>query len=69
MGRHTDRTDLGVEFGAPIEFDGRADPRQAEACTDRIMRGIAAMLPERYRGAYGPGSEGQTVVARQEPTE
>ena len=28
------------------------------------MRRIAELLPERYRGAYGPGSEGEIVVAR-----
>ena len=28
------------------------------------MRRIAELLPERYRGAYGPGSEGEIVVTR-----
>ena len=30
------------------------------------MRRIAELLPERYRGAYGPGSEGEIVVTRQQ---
>ena len=30
-----------------------------------MMRHIAALLPERYCGAYGAGSEGKVVVARQ----
>ena len=34
---------------------------------DLLMRRIAELLPERYRGAYGPGSEGETVVTRQQP--
>ena len=30
------------------------------------MRKIVELLPESYRGAYGPGSEGKVVVARQQ---
>lgn len=56
---------IRVEFGEPFVMEGhRADSRGAEAATDAIMRRIAAMLPEEYRGAYGPGTEGQIVVAR-----
>ena len=33
------------------------------------MRRIAELLPERYRGAYGPGSEGEIVVARGQQAE
>ena len=36
----------------------------AEA-TDFMMRQVAALLPEAYRGAYGAGSEGQVIFARQ----
>ena len=32
---------------------------------DRLMRRIAAMLPESHRGAYGAGSEGSVVVLRE----
>lgn len=59
------RPHVRVEFGEPFTLDGlRADSRGAEAATDAIMRRIAAMLPEEYRGAYGAGSEGEIVVAR-----
>ena len=43
-----------------------ADGQSAERATDLVMRRIAALLPEGYRGAYGPGSEGTVVFARQE---
>ncbi len=59
------RPRIRVEFGEPFVFDGmRADSKGAELATDAIMRRIAAMLPESYRGAYGAGSEGEIVVAR-----
>ncbi len=59
------RPRIRVEFGQPFTLDGlRADSKGAEVATDAIMRRIAAMLPEDYRGAYGAGSEGQIVVAR-----
>ena len=59
------RPQIRVEFGEPFVMEGhRADGKGAQAATDAIMRRIAAMLPEDYRGAYGPGSEGQIVVAR-----
>ncbi|MSQ30104.1 MAG: 1-acyl-sn-glycerol-3-phosphate acyltransferase [Dehalococcoidia bacterium] len=59
------RPRIRVEFGQPFTFDGlRADSEGVEVATDAIMRRIAAMLPETYRGAYGAGSEGQIVVAR-----
>ena len=64
------RLHIRVEFGAPLHLDtAGAEARQAEAATDQMMRALAAMLPEPYRGAYGPGSEGQLVFARQEQTE
>ena len=59
------RPRIRVEFGQPFTLDGlRADSKGAEVATDAIMRRIAAMLPEDYRGSYGAGSEGQIVVAR-----
>lgn len=68
------RPRIRVVFGAPFALAAtplpgaeRADARHAEAATDEMMRRIAALLPEPYRGAYGPGSEGRIVFARQEP--
>lgn len=45
-----------VRFGDPLELS--ADP---EAGTDRVMRAIAALLPERYRGPY---ASAPPVIAR-----
>lgn len=51
------RARVEVHFGAPFGFEEVApgpdeeDPRQA--AVDAMMRRIAAMLPERYRGVYG----------------
>ncbi len=60
------RTSIRIVFGEPFELDG-GEPTadRAEVATDLMMRHIAALLPERYRGAYGPGSEGKLIVARQ----
>lgn len=63
------RPHIRVEFGPPIQLEASGDARQAEVATDRLMRGIAALLPEQYRGAYGPGSEDTVVFARQETTD
>lgn len=61
------RPRLRVVFGEPVRLDGSsADGGSAERATDLVMRRIAALLPEEYRGAYGPGSEGTVVVVRQE---
>jgi hypothetical protein len=43
-----------------------ADTRGAEEATDLMMRRVATLLPERYRGAYGAGTEGRLVFARQD---
>ena len=60
------RTSVRVVFGEPFTLaDGEPTADRAEAATDLIMRHIAALLPEEYRGAYGAGSEGKLVVARQ----
>ena len=56
-----------VEFGEPFSLEaGPPSADRAEAATDLMMRHIAELLPERYRGAYGAGSEGSIVVARQQ---
>ena len=61
------RPHLVVEFGEPFELASDvADARNAEQATDLMMRHVAALLPEQYRGAYGAGSEGTVVFARQE---
>ena len=60
------RTSIRVIFGEPFQLaDGAPSADRAEVATDLMMRHIAALLPERYRGAYGAGSEGTVVVARQ----
>ncbi|MYA18870.1 MAG: 1-acyl-sn-glycerol-3-phosphate acyltransferase [Chloroflexi bacterium] len=59
------RPTVRVRFGEPFALAGGGpSASRAEEGTDQLMRRIAALLPERYRGAYGPGSEGQIVVAR-----
>lgn len=58
---------IRVTFGPPIYLESTGgDARNAEAATDQVMRGVAALLPDSYRGAYGAGSEGTVVFARQE---
>jgi len=68
------RPRLRLEFGEPVELHvdraqgepGTAvDARRAEDATDRMMRAIAALLPEEARGAYAePRREAAPVVAR-----
>jgi len=59
------RLSVRVDFGEPFMLDGgKPTADRAEAATDLIMRRIAELMPEEYRGAYGAGSEGQLVVAR-----
>ena len=63
------RPTVRVEFGEPFSLGGEGTPtgRRAEQATDLLMRRIAELLPERYRGAYDrPGSEGEIVVTRQQ---
>jgi hypothetical protein len=47
-----------VRFGKPftLERAQRITREDVVAGTDRIMREIAALLPERYRGVYGEPS-------------
>ena len=61
------RAKVLVEFGEPFSLAGGSPTAdRAEAGTDLMMRRIAEMLPDRYRGAYGAGSEGSIVVVRQQ---
>jgi 1-acyl-sn-glycerol-3-phosphate acyltransferase len=61
------RPRLSVTFGEPFALPmTNADTQAAEEATDLMMRRVAALLPERYRGAYGAGTEGRLVFARQE---
>ena len=46
---------IGPVFGLPHQADGRLDREALEAGTERIMREIAALLPEEHRGRYGTG--------------
>ena len=60
------RLRIRVEFGEPFELAAEStDTRHAEETTDLMMRRVAALLPHSYRGAYGDGSAGTIVVARQ----
>ena len=47
-------TRVRVVFGKPFELpkDRRLSTEQVEQCTERIMKEIAALLPEEYRGFY-----------------
>ena len=47
-------TRVGVVFGKPFEVSKgqRLKAELVEQCTERIMREIAALLPEEYRGVY-----------------
>ncbi len=60
------RPTIRVEFGQPFQI---VEPSKgggtAEAETDRLMRAIAAMLPEEYRGVYGASTAGTIVVRRE----
>ncbi len=61
------RLHIRVEFGEPFTLPhsaGTAEARHAEESTDLMMRRVAELLPESYRGAYGAGSEGKLVFAR-----
>jgi len=75
------RPHIRIEYGEPMIL-GRADKddgattgsskgdasaQGAMAATDRVMREVAALLPEDQRGAYGADSAGTIVVARGTP--
>jgi 1-acyl-sn-glycerol-3-phosphate acyltransferase len=60
------RLRIRVVFGEPFQLpQSSAEARHAEEATDLMMRRVAALLPEAYRGAYGAASEGEVVFARQ----
>jgi 1-acyl-sn-glycerol-3-phosphate acyltransferase len=62
-----DRIHLDVRFGEPFRLPAEmTDARHAEEASDFMMRRVAELLPESYRGAYGPGSEDRVVFARSE---
>lgn len=53
------RARVNVVVGKPISFPaGRAGTRQLEEYTENIMRTLARMLPERYRGVYAAAVDG-----------
>jgi len=60
------RPHIRVAFGTPEVVDEpRADAHTAEVVTDRMMRRVAALLPEANRGVYGASTDGTIVVQRQ----
>lgn len=62
-----DRPRIRVEFGEPFDLPREfSDTSSAMEASDFIMRKLAELLPDSYRGAYGPGSEGTVVVRRSE---
>ena len=49
-----DRPNINVSFGEPVDLsDLENGSRDAAEATDRIMRRIAALLPEQLKGPYG----------------
>ena len=61
-----DRPKLRIEFGEPLELPQEGPSgSSAEEATDLMMRRIANLLPDRYRGVYGADTEGTIVVRRQ----
>ncbi len=48
--RRLRRSDVYLRVGAPMKMDPALS---LDENTERLMRAIAAMLPERYRGVYG----------------
>ncbi len=64
------RPHITVTFGEPFDLSGLpSDGRAAAVGTDRMMRHVAALLPEAMRGVYGAETEGQVVFARQRAAE
>ncbi len=55
------RTRVRVAFGKPFELSkGRLNTELVEEGTERIMKEIALLLPEEYRGAYAERIAGQS---------
>src|SRR5688572_19169588 len=57
------RVEYGEPFALPAELIGASKAMEA---SDYIMRRVADLLPESYRGAYGAGTEGTIVFRRSE---
>jgi 1-acyl-sn-glycerol-3-phosphate acyltransferase len=55
-------TRVGVVFGKPFELPKgrRLNAELVEECTERIMKEIAVLLPEEYRGVYAELVAGQS---------
>ena len=59
------RPKLIIRFGEPFELPQIADAQDiVEKSTDYMMRRVADLLPERYRGVYGKETKNQIVVTR-----
>jgi 1-acyl-sn-glycerol-3-phosphate acyltransferase len=57
--------DVTISYGKPMVLKpkGKKITREdIQSATDEVMQQIAAMLPARYRGAYGEGAEDVPVV-------
>jgi 1-acyl-sn-glycerol-3-phosphate acyltransferase len=56
------RTPVRVAFGKPFELPKgrRLNTELVEECTERIMKEIALLLPEEYRGVYAEMIAGQS---------
>ena len=72
-GERLRHADITVRIGAPIHvaelkalYEDAEDPRQA--VTDAMMRELAALLPERYQGHYGPGGKGAAGAGEEDTT-
>jgi len=53
------RPDVVINIGEPFKLpgvDGKPSRQQLASYTETIMRSLAALLPESYRGAYGDGA-------------
>ena len=61
------RPHITIEFGEPFSLPSELkQASRATEASDFIMRRVAALLPESYRGAYGEGTEGNVVFRRAE---
>lgn len=61
-----------VRYGKPVRFeglDGRRNRETLARAADQIMRGIAAQLPEEYRGPYADLNSTEIVAGREEEAE
>ncbi|MBG92764.1 MAG: 1-acyl-sn-glycerol-3-phosphate acyltransferase [Chloroflexi bacterium] len=59
------RPKLIIEFGEPFELPQMNKEQDiVEKSTDYMMRKVADLLSERYRGVYGEKTKNQIVVAR-----